>query len=106
VWIVVHLPYAHVRIGVFVIQRLQADAQFSAGGEAFRKKYLWQSLTDWKTWLGMQVYMGADGPLYAFSLFAPTIIKQLGYHSTAANLLSVPIYVFAVSMDNLCTFFL
>jgi MFS family permease len=39
--------------------------------------------------------MGADGALYAFSLFLPTIIKGLGYTSTKANLLSVPPYAVA-----------
>jgi hypothetical protein len=39
--------------------------------------------------------MGADGALYAFSLFLPTIIAGLGYTSTKANLLSVPPYAVA-----------
>lgn len=39
--------------------------------------------------------MGADGALYAFSLFLPTIITGLGYTSTTANLLSVPPYAAA-----------
>jgi hypothetical protein len=41
------------------------------------------------------IYMGADGALYAFSLFLPTIIQGLGYKSTIANLLSVPPYAAA-----------
>ena len=36
----------------FVIKRLQADDQFSAAGEKLRLKYIWQSLVDWKTWVG------------------------------------------------------
>ena len=40
-------------------------------------------------------YKGADGPLYAFSLFLPSIINQLGYTATPANLLSVPVYAVA-----------
>lgn len=36
--------------------------------------------------------MGADGALYAFSLFLPSIIRELGYSATRANLLSVPPY--------------
>jgi len=79
----------------FVIRRLQADDQFSAAGETLRWKYIWQSLLDWKTWVGMILYMGADGPLYAFSLFLPTIINQLGFNATPANLLTVPIYCVA-----------
>lgn len=39
--------------------------------------------------------MGADGALYAFSLFLPTIIAELGYASTKANLLTVPPYAAA-----------
>ncbi|KAI5118001.1 hypothetical protein M0805_008101 [Coniferiporia weirii] len=79
----------------FIIQRLQSDDQFSAAGEELRWKYIWQSIVDWKTWIGMLLYMGADGPLYAFSLFLPSIINQLGFSATPANLLTVPVYVVA-----------
>jgi hypothetical protein len=34
-------------------------------------------------------------PLYAFSLFLPTIVKQMGYTANTAQLLSVPPYVCA-----------
>jgi len=33
--------------------------------------------------------------VFAFALFTPTIINQLGYEATTANLLSVPVYVWA-----------
>ncbi|GAO47882.1 hypothetical protein G7K_2078-t1 [Saitoella complicata NRRL Y-17804] len=78
------------------IARLQADAQYSAGvHEPFRMSRLWDALRDWKTWMAMVIYMGIDGPLYAFSLFLPSIIKELGYTNTRAQLLSVPPYVVA-----------
>ncbi|THV07658.1 MFS general substrate transporter [Dendrothele bispora CBS 962.96] len=77
---------------VFIIRRLQEDMRLSAAGENYKKKYIWQSLADWKTWVAMGIYMGFDGPLYAFSLFLPTIINQLGFAATKANLLSVPPY--------------
>ncbi|KAK7694902.1 hypothetical protein QCA50_002090 [Cerrena zonata] len=80
---------------VWVVRRLQSDMKFSAGGEPFKFKYVWQSLQDWKTWVAMAIYMGFDGPLFAFSLFTPTIINQLGFQATAANLLSVPVYAWA-----------
>lgn len=57
--------------------------------------YFWASVRDWKTWCFAIIYMGADGALYAFSLFLPTIITGLGYTSTIANLLSVPPYAAA-----------
>ncbi|KII93819.1 hypothetical protein PLICRDRAFT_101571 [Plicaturopsis crispa FD-325 SS-3] len=80
---------------VFVIRRLQDDLQYSAAGEKFKFEYVWQSLADWKTWIAMGIYMGFDGPLFAFSLFTPTIINQV---STAANLLSVPVYAWSAIM--------
>ncbi|KAL1762024.1 major facilitator superfamily domain-containing protein [Schizophyllum commune] len=79
----------------FIIRRLQSDQKISASGEKFNAKYIWQSLKDWKTWVAMCMYAGFDGPLFAFSLFTPTIINQLGYTATIANLLSVPVYVWA-----------
>jgi hypothetical protein len=100
-----------------VLRRLRADEQASASHESFQMKYFWQAVTDWKTLCFAVIYMGADGALYgtistpfesnktrlthsfhyctAFSLFLPTIIQQLGYTSTTANLLSVPPYAAA-----------
>jgi nitrate/nitrite transporter NarK len=43
----------------------------------------------------MVIYMGCDMPLYAFSLFLPTIISELGYATTKAQLLTVPPYAAA-----------
>ncbi|KDQ26569.1 hypothetical protein PLEOSDRAFT_1042794 [Pleurotus ostreatus PC15] len=80
-----------------VVRRLQGDDQFSAAGEKLRWKYIWQSLLDWKTWVSSECF--ADMPLYAFSLFLPSIINQVfilhWYQATPANLLTVPVYVFA-----------
>ncbi|GJJ11312.1 hypothetical protein Clacol_005544 [Clathrus columnatus] len=54
----------------FVVRRLQEDDQFSAAGENLRWKYIFDSLKDWKTWIGR-------------------------FEATPANLLTVPIYVWA-----------
>lgn len=81
-----------------VVKRLREDGQASADGEKFNISHIRQAYTDWKTYAFAVVYMGCDGSLYAFSLFIPTIISQLGYASTAANLLSVPPYAAAAVM--------
>ena len=78
-----------------VIRRLKVDQQSSAEHEEFKMSYVWLALKDYKTWLGMLIYMGADMPLYAFSLFLPTIISELGYKTTKAQLLTVPPYATA-----------
>lgn len=80
-----------------VVRRLKRDKQSSAEHEAFRSAYLWAALRDWKMWLGMVIYMGCDMPLYAFSLFLPTIITNLGWNTSVvrAQLMSVPPYAAA-----------
>lgn len=44
------------------------------------------------------IYMGNLCPLYAFSLFLPTILSGMGYQGTRAQLLSVPPYAVAACM--------
>ncbi|KAF5328818.1 hypothetical protein D9619_011500 [Psilocybe cf. subviscida] len=79
----------------FVIERLKNDSKQSAGGENFSMKHIYAAYKDWQTWLCLAIFMGFDGPLYAFALFTPSVINQLGFHATEANLLSVPVYVWA-----------
>lgn len=81
-----------------VLQRLKLDGQASANHETFKMEFFWAAVKDWKTWAFAVIYMGADGALYAFSLFLPSIISGLGYNGTTANLLSVPPYAGAAIM--------
>ncbi|KAF8309888.1 MFS general substrate transporter [Clavulina sp. PMI_390] len=75
----------------FVIARLQADNQHSAGrGEKLSRRHVWAAFTDWKTWFGMICFAGAEVPVYSLALFTPSIINQLGYKATPANLMSAP----------------
>ncbi|KAJ5585291.1 high-affinity nicotinic acid transporter [Penicillium hispanicum] len=61
--------------------------------ERFNVKYLIQAVTDWQVLVAMFMNMGILGPIYGISLFLPTIIKDLGYQSTQAQLLTIPVYV-------------
>lgn len=80
-----------------VIRRLKLDKQSSAEHEEFRMSYFWSAVSDWKMWLAMVIYMGCDMPLYAFSLFLPSIVKNLGWSDTVvrSQLMSVPPYAAA-----------
>jgi hypothetical protein len=44
-------------------------------------------------------------PLYGISLFLPTIIKELGYKSTTAQLLTIPIYITAAILAVVVGYF-
>jgi hypothetical protein len=78
-----------------VLLRLRTDGQASARAEAFQWKYVRAALSDWKTYMGMLTNMGIVGPVNAFALFLPSIIAELGYSSTHAQLLTVPPYAAA-----------
>ncbi|KAH6661984.1 MFS nicotinic acid transporter [Halenospora varia] len=66
-----------------------------AESDHFKWKYVVKAVTDWQLYLGLLMYWGIVCPLYGISLFLPTIIKQLGYTSTTAQLLTIPIYITA-----------
>ncbi|ROV94853.1 hypothetical protein VPNG_09324 [Cytospora leucostoma] len=53
--------------------------------DSFEWRYVRQTFADW------QIVC----PLYGISLFLPTIVKSLGYTSSTAQLMTVPIYVTA-----------
>lgn len=84
-----------------VVRRLKMDNQASASAEDFNMAYAYASLKDWKTYAFAVIYMGADGALYAFSLFLPSILRELGYSATTANLLSVPPYACGAALTVL-----
>ncbi|KAK6003707.1 hypothetical protein QM012_009478 [Aureobasidium pullulans] len=87
----------------FVTYRLKYDGQDANTEHGYRvaqnnrsdKKFLFAAFKDWQIWVNVVVYWGYVCPLYGISLFLPTIIKELGYKTTTAQLLTVPIYVVA-----------
>ncbi|KAH7304059.1 major facilitator superfamily domain-containing protein [Stachybotrys elegans] len=59
------------------------------------KHFIW-TITDWRLYLQVAVYLPTAGMLSSISGFLPTVIRNLGYHEpTQANLMTVPPYVCA-----------
>ncbi|TKA67200.1 hypothetical protein B0A49_04513 [Cryomyces minteri] len=52
---------------------------------------------DWKIYVGIIAYLGVVNTGYATSFFIPTIIKELGYTSAAAQVRSIPIFIVATA---------
>ncbi|OJJ95074.1 hypothetical protein ASPACDRAFT_36930 [Aspergillus aculeatus ATCC 16872] len=83
----------------WILYRLQL--QWSDNGNVvpdtieFRWKYVWDAVCDWQVYLGILIYLAMVCPLYGISFFLPTIIKDLGFTSSVAQLLTVPPYVAA-----------
>ncbi|KAI5359926.1 putative major facilitator superfamily, MFS transporter superfamily [Septoria linicola] len=77
--------------------RLASDNQ-SNSGEHYDKRHIASALKDWKCWAYCITEMGNFMPLYAFSLFLPTIVAGMGYSGTHAQLLTVPPYAVAATL--------
>lgn len=67
--------------------------------------YVAQAIKDWKIWLHMGIFIANFAPIYAFSLFSPTIIKTMGYTANSAQLMSVPPYVCACVFTVAASYF-
>lgn len=80
-------------------RRIQEDAGTKEGendhNDKLSFKAIWSIFSDWKIWLWGIIVSGQTISYYAFSFFAPTIVKELGYKSWQAQLLMVPIYLLA-----------
>ncbi|KAL2258466.1 hypothetical protein VTK26DRAFT_8214 [Humicola hyalothermophila] len=95
----------------FVVYRLKYQGQSSNSGpqvaqdEQFKWKYARQAFVDWQIWVNILVYWGIVCPLYGISLFLPTIIRNLGYESSEAQLMTVPIYITAAILAVIVAYF-
>ncbi|KAJ4348339.1 uncharacterized protein N0V89_009713 [Didymosphaeria variabile] len=77
-----------------LIARLSADTG-PATMNHLDKRATRRIFSDVKIYLGTIMYFGIVNTGYAGSFFIPTIIKELGYTSSAAQVRSIPIFVVA-----------
>ena len=75
----------------FVVSTLRADSNNAATHFSF--KFVWQALSDWKSWLQVAIYMGILIPVYSVALFMPSVISGLGFTDADAQLLTIPPFV-------------
>ncbi|KAI5456668.1 major facilitator superfamily domain-containing protein [Mariannaea sp. PMI_226] len=84
----------------FLILRLENDTGSSQGRVTNHDKmsliHVLNALTDWRVYFAVVIYMGSTVGIYAFSFTLPSVIKEFGYSAANAQLLTVPIYVFAM----------
>ncbi|KAF6822931.1 major facilitator superfamily transporter [Colletotrichum plurivorum] len=78
----------------FIRARLAADSD-ATHNERFTWANVLDAIKDPKCWLYGLGFHTMSLPLYTFSLFLPTIIKNLGYTAAIAQLLTIPPYALA-----------
>lgn len=108
IWIIVDFPddanFLDPLEHYVVISRLKKDGQASHRKESLKWKSIASVFKDWKMYVGLLISMGVVGTSYAFSLALPSIIKELGFSTMQAQLLTVPPYFcacIAVNMSQL-----
>jgi len=87
-----------------VITRVRLDAGPGAD-EHFSWKQVGATFLDWKVYVWSLCYLGIAEPFKALSLFLPTIIQDLGYINSEAQLLTAPPYVFAFFTTMITAYF-
>ncbi|KAH9220811.1 major facilitator superfamily domain-containing protein [Leptodontidium sp. 2 PMI_412] len=94
-WIIVDNPnsakFLNAEEKLEINRRLVHDRSDLA--DEFDMRYFWDAVKDWKIYVHMLITIGIYTAVYSFSLFLPTIIRNMGYTNVQAQLLSVPPYV-------------
>ena len=85
----------------FVVKRI---AFHSGSGEGrttnedkLRKESVLAGFSDWRVWLAIVPFWGCSIGTYGFTATVPTVVKDLGYSSAYAQLMTIPIYVTALA---------
>lgn len=67
--------------------------------EPLQWKHIKEGAFHWRVWYMVILSLGCTVPIYSFSYFLPTIINNLGWTASTAQLMSAPPYIWAC----LCT---
>ncbi|KAF4598010.1 hypothetical protein EYR40_006359 [Pleurotus pulmonarius] len=76
---------------IHVVNMLKEDSNSLA--THYDRKFVWQAMLDYKTYVQVSIYIGLLIPVYAIALFTPTIVNLLGFTAAQAQLLTIPPFV-------------
>ncbi|KAF5975630.1 nicotinamide mononucleotide permease [Fusarium bulbicola] len=79
-----------------LVDRLAADKK-DTHMNTWDKRTAKRIFSDVKIYLGILMYMGIVTTSYSGSFFTPTILRQLGWTSIRAQIMSIPIFLFATA---------
>ncbi|CAI4214375.1 unnamed protein product [Parascedosporium putredinis] len=86
----------------FIVDRVAGETGSDQGQVTNNDKISWAQikagLSEWKAWVMILVYWGNSVGVYGFTATAPTVVKDLGYSSANAQLMTIPVYAFGVVM--------
>lgn len=77
---------------LYLVQKLQASRGHEEQGSASDNVPLWKILLDWRIHLFTMCFFCCDTTASSLAGFAPTILAQMGYTKSTAQLLTMPIW--------------
>ncbi|OAP60835.1 hypothetical protein AYL99_05837 [Fonsecaea erecta] len=92
----------------FIINRLALETGSGHGrvtnADRIRMHHIIAAFKEWKIWAGVVIFWANTIGVYGFTATVPSVIEQLGYTSANAQLMTIPIYVFAMIMTLIFAF--
>ncbi|KAF2197612.1 MFS general substrate transporter, partial [Delitschia confertaspora ATCC 74209] len=83
----------------FIVNRIALETGSGHGRVTNQDKiqgfHIKAAFSDWKIYAGIVIFWGNTVGVYGFTATVPTVIAELGYSNAEAQLLTIPIYVFA-----------
>jgi sugar phosphate permease len=94
----------------FIIHKLRYQGSVNsqpgaAQPDVIRWEYIKAAFKDWQVYVAAVMNIGIGVPLFGISLFLPTIVNELGYTATTAQLLTIPIYSAAAICSVISAYF-
>lgn len=83
---------AHERERLLVILEQSRDREGNNDAEGLESVPAWKVFLDWRVQLFTLAFFCCDVTASSVSAFSPTIISELGYVSTTAQLLTMPVW--------------
>lgn len=86
-----------LRERAFVVERI-ADSVGSGQGrvtndDKMGMHHIKAGFSDWRVWFAIIPFLGCSIGVYGFTATVPTVVRDLGYSSAHAQLMTIPIYV-------------
>ncbi|KAM0721089.1 hypothetical protein Q7P37_003375 [Cladosporium fusiforme] len=92
----------------YIINRLALETGSGHGRvtntDKIKLHHIWAAFKEYKIWCSWVMFWANTIGVYGFTATVPAVIQQLGYSSANAQLLTIPIYVFAMIMTIIFAF--
>jgi MFS family permease len=92
----------------FIINRLALETGSGHGrvtnSDKIRMHHITAAFKEWKIWAAVVMFWANTIGVYGFTATVPSVIEDLGYSSANAQLMTIPIYVFAMAMTLIFAF--